>query len=116
MTEYEPGGVDENAGNAYNIFILVLTLMSLAIMVLIILPVDAATLQLLQVYDNVICFIFLADFALNLKSSRPKSYYFITQRGWLDLLGSIPSLEAPFGSRRCSDWRALAGWRVSADC
>lgn len=34
---------------------------------------------------------FLVDFALNLRRSRPRANYFIKQRGWLDLLGSIPS-------------------------
>jgi voltage-gated potassium channel len=33
----------------------------------------------------------LVDFALNLRRSRPRANYFIKQRGWLDLLGSIPS-------------------------
>ena len=78
-------------GNAYNIFILVLTIMSLGIMGLLLLPLDAATLQVLLVYDNVICVIFLIDFALNLAASRPRSDYFIHRRGWLDLLGSIPA-------------------------
>ncbi len=79
-------------GNAYNIFILVLTLFSLAIMVLLLLPLDEDTIQLLRVYDNAICFIFLADFAYNLTGSKPKRGYFIGERGWLDLLGSIPSI------------------------
>jgi voltage-gated potassium channel len=35
--------------------------------------------------------VFLVDFALNLRRSRPRANYFIKQRGWLDLLGSIPS-------------------------
>ena len=83
-------------GNAYNIFILVLTLMSLAIMVLLILPLDEDTLDLLRVYDNLICFVFLADFAVNLRASRPRSYYLVTQRGWLDLLGSIPAIGGGF--------------------
>ncbi len=79
-------------GNAYNIFILVLTLFSLLIMVLQLLPLDATTLDLLRVYDNAICLIFLGDFAYNLLGSRPRRQYFIYQRGWLDLLGSIPAL------------------------
>jgi voltage-gated potassium channel len=79
-------------GNAYNIFILVLTLFSLLIMALQLLPLDATTLDLLRVYDNAICVIFLADFAYNLSGSRPRRQYFIYQRGWLDLLGSIPTL------------------------
>ncbi|HEY4189636.1 MAG TPA: ion transporter [Candidatus Limnocylindrales bacterium] len=79
-------------GNAYNIFILVLTLFSLAIMVLLVVPgIDPETKSLLLVYDNVACVIFLIDFAYNLSGSRPRSGYFIHQRGWLDLLGSIPS-------------------------
>jgi voltage-gated potassium channel len=79
-------------GNAYNIFTLVLTLYSLAIMVLLLLPLDQDTLDLLRLYDNVICFVFLADFAVNLARSRPRTAYLIGQRGWLDLLGSIPSV------------------------
>jgi voltage-gated potassium channel len=79
-------------GNAYNIFILVLTLFSLAVMVLLVLPLDPDTLTLLRVYDNAICVIFLIDFVFNLTGSRPRSGYFIGQRGWLDMLGSIPSV------------------------
>jgi len=78
-------------GNAYNIFILVLTVFSLALMVLLLLPVSQATRDLLLVYDNVVCVIFLLDFAVNLARSKPKRAYFIGARGWLDLLGSVPS-------------------------
>jgi voltage-gated potassium channel len=78
-------------GNAYNIFILVLTVVSLAVMVLLILPLDPETLQLLRVYDNLICVVFLADFLGNMAMSKPTRAYFIGRRGWLDLLGSIPS-------------------------
>ena len=78
-------------GNAYNIFILVLTIFSLAIMVLLLLPVTPAERDLLTLYDNAVCVIFLIDFAVNLAGARPKRAYFIGQRGWLDLLGSIPS-------------------------
>jgi len=79
-------------GNAYNIFILVLTVYSLVIMVLLLLPLPSATLDLLTFYDNLICVIFLTDFFLNLKQAPSKKGYFIGERGWLDLLGSFPSL------------------------
>ncbi len=79
-------------GHAYDIFILVLTVLSLAIMVLLLLPFDQATLDLLTAYDNFICVVFLIDFFGNLAGSKPKSEYFIKRRGWLDLIGSIPSL------------------------
>jgi voltage-gated potassium channel len=78
--------------NSYNIFILVLTVLSLAVMVVLLLPLSDETIKLLSVYDNVICVIFLIDFSYNLIKSSKKSDYFIKERGWLDLLGSIPSL------------------------
>ena len=78
--------------NSYNIFILVLTVMSLAIMALLLLPLAPAELEALRFYDNLICFIFLVDFALNLAGSHPRSEYVVRRRGWIDLLGSIPSL------------------------
>ncbi len=79
-------------GNSYDIFILVLTVMSLAIMVLMLLPLTSAELDALRFYDNLICFIFIGDFALNLAGSHPRSEYFLRRRGWIDILGSIPSL------------------------
>jgi voltage-gated potassium channel len=79
------------SSNSYNIFILVLTVLSLAIMVVMMLPLSDATITLLNYYDNLICVIFLIDFALNLRGASKKSDYFIKQRGWLDLIGSIPT-------------------------
>ena len=90
MTAEHP--VVREHGNAYNLFILVLTLFSLTIMVLLLLPLDAESKHLLQVYDNAICLIFLGDFVFSLSRSHPRRQYFIYERGWLDLLGSIPTL------------------------
>ena len=78
--------------NSYDIFILVLTLMSLTIMVLMVLPLAPAELDTLRVYDNLICFVFIGDFLYNLSGSHPRSEYFVRRRGWTDILGSIPSL------------------------
>jgi len=66
--------------------------MSLAIMVLALLPVDAAVSELLLRYQNAICVVFLIDFAVNLWRAPTKRTYFIDERGWLDLIGSIPTL------------------------
>jgi voltage-gated potassium channel len=82
--------------HAYELFILVLTVMSLVVMVVMILPVGDATLGMLQFYDNLMCVIFLIDFALRISRSHPRSQYFVKERGWLDLLGSIPSLGIAF--------------------
>ena len=87
----ESAGVRRH-GNAYDIFVLVLTIFSLAIMVLLLLPVSPQERELLRFYDNVVCVVFLIDFLFNLAGSHPRRAYFIGARGWLDLLGSIPSL------------------------
>ena len=78
-------------GNSYNIFILVLTVYSLVLMGVLLLPLDEATRSLVNLYDNAICVIFLIDFAYNVTGARPKNGYLVGQRGWIDLLGSIPS-------------------------
>src|SRR4051812_10106510 len=76
---------------AYQIFILVLTIYSLVIMVALLLPFSPQTIDLLRVYDNVICGIFLLDFAVNIVRAPSKGTFLFAERGWLDLLGSIPS-------------------------
>ena len=79
--------------NAYNIFILTLTIFSLVIMVALFLPLNQATIELLQVYDNLICAFFLLDFFLTFRAAPSKKDFFFKERGWLDLIGSIPSFE-----------------------
>jgi len=111
MTQGRP--VPREHGNAYNLFILVLTLFSLAVMVLLLLPLGQQSRELLTLYDNVICLIFLADFVYNLARTRPRREYFIDQRGWLDLLGSVPSfgffqLSALFRLARLSRFARIA--------
>jgi voltage-gated potassium channel len=61
-------------------------------MVVQLLPIDPATKELLRVYENTICVVFLIDFAGHLIHAPVKRAYIIDQRGWLDLLGSIPTL------------------------
>jgi voltage-gated potassium channel len=78
-------------GNAYSIFIAVLTVQSLAIMVLILLPLSGPINDTLIAWDTVICVIFLIDFAMNVARSHPKSDYLVRRLGWLDLIGSIPT-------------------------
>ena len=85
-------GTGVKRSNAYELFILVLTVLSLGIMVVLVLPVTDATRQLLTVYDNAICVVFLIDFFGNLSRAPTKREYFIGRRGWLDLLGSVPAL------------------------
>ena len=87
---------DGHGSQAYELFILVLTVLSLILMVVMLLPLGDATIGMLQFYDNLICVIFLIDFVIQLSRAEQKSEYFFGQRGWLDLLGSIPSLGVAF--------------------
>lgn len=98
------GGAESRHGNAYNLFIILLTILSLGIMVVLLLPISPPTRKLLQVYDNLICVIFLADFALNVRRAPTWRTYVISERGWLDLLGSIPT----FGILRFGELFRLA--------
>jgi len=77
--------------NAYDLFILVLTILSLGVMVGVLLPLDEETIEVLTFYDNLICVVFLIDFAVNITRAKPKRAYWIDRRGWLDLIGSIPT-------------------------
>lgn len=78
--------------NTYTIFILVLTIVSLTIMVIqVLLQTGTPTWGLANAYDNFICGIFLIDFAMHMMATPRKRDYFIGERGYLDLLGSIPN-------------------------
>ncbi len=89
-------------GNAYNIFILVLTVFSLALMVLLLLPVDAETRQLLNVYDNAVCVIFLIDFTYNITGSRPQ-VRLLHPPAWLARPDGVdPELRRSSSSPPCS--------------
>jgi voltage-gated potassium channel len=98
----------QQRSNAYEVFILFLTVLSLSIMLLLLLPtLSPATVNLLQFYDNLVCVLFLFDFALRLKRATSKRGYLVGDGGWLDLIGSLPN----FGFFRYSSLLRLA--RVS---
>jgi voltage-gated potassium channel len=100
--------------NAYQIFIFVLTILSLVIMVGLVIPrVSQATKDLLNWYDNLICVVFLLDFASNMRKTTSKKRYLIQGRGWLDLLGSIPSFGFVVNGQYASLFRLARLSRLS---
>ena len=77
----------------YDLFIVSLTIFSLVVMVLLLVPwLSEATRTTLLFIDTIICIIFLGDFFSNLHRSPSRSQYFFRGGGWLDLLGSIPAI------------------------
>jgi len=78
--------------NSYIIVVLILTLFSLALMVVqFLLPAGTGTWKLVNLYNNLTCIFFLFDFAMRMFAQPVKRDYFIGQQGYFDLLGSIPS-------------------------
>lgn len=77
----------------YELFILVLTIFSLAVVALILIwPGNKSEKTVLLRVDFLICVIFFFDFLLNLWRAPKKADYFFKKGGWLDLLGSIPAV------------------------
>jgi voltage-gated potassium channel len=76
---------------AYEIFIGLLAVISLFNLAVSILPFSPIQKEIAQIIDWPLTAIFLLDFTSRLLRSKPKRVYFIDQRGWLDLLGSLPS-------------------------
>jgi voltage-gated potassium channel len=78
--------------NSYIIVVLILTLFSLALMVVqFLLPAGTASWDLVNLYNNLTCIFFLIDFAMRMIAQPRKRDYFIGQQGYFDLLGSIPN-------------------------
>jgi voltage-gated potassium channel len=80
--------------NLYDLFIGIMTILSLVVIVLqILLPSDAPAQQVLYPIDTLFCVIFLADFFGRLfRAPRKRDYLF--WEGVVDFLGSIPSIPA----------------------
>ena len=91
----------------YDLFILavsVLAIASLAYTTL--LHPKATTVHVLETADLVVCVLFFADFILSLVRAENRWAYFATW-GWLDLLSSIPVLDAARWGRTARIMRLL---------
>ena len=87
----EPELPAELQAPGYEIFIGLLAVISLINLAIWVLPFDADTKAVANIMDGPITAIFLLDFTNRLLRSHPRRVYFIEQRGWLDLLGSLPA-------------------------
>lgn len=81
----------EYRGTGYEVFILLLSGLSVVNIIFYILPdfVPAAT-EIVMIVDLFISIIFIIDFLLRLFTYESKSYYFFRNWGWADLLSSVP--------------------------
>jgi voltage-gated potassium channel len=78
----------------YQLFILVLSLYALAALsVEVLFPVSPGTRQILEASDTIVCVLFFTDFLYQLIKAPSKWGYF-RRWGWLDLLSSVPMIDA----------------------
>lgn len=98
-TEAAPESDEERSGrgigsSSYELFILILSLISIANLGLILLPfVEGAARQVILITDLTLTFFFLVDFVKRLRAARPKSLYLVHDWGWADLLAIVPFLR-----------------------
>jgi voltage-gated potassium channel len=79
--------------SSYELFIGALSVLSVINLVLLLLPISGQVKQLILVIDIALTIIFLADFTGRFVSAPVKSRYFFKGGGWLDLIGSLPTLR-----------------------
>jgi voltage-gated potassium channel len=74
----------------YEIFVGILSILSIANIVLQVLAEDPNLDTVLDIMNGLFSIIFLGDFAYRLFTAESKSQYFFRQFGWADLLASLP--------------------------
>lgn len=74
---------------SYEIFILGLSIFSIANVLVLLLPFDPEVHAVVDIIDTVVSLVFLADFTYRLVSAPSRLGYL--RWGWLDLLGSLPA-------------------------
>ena len=81
----------ELKSTSYEIFILLLSILSLLNIVIFITPgVDPLVKGVLQIMDIFITLIFMVNFVYRFFTAQSKSTYFLREYGWADLLSSLP--------------------------
>jgi voltage-gated potassium channel len=85
---------DRRAAGPYALFILILSLIGLLVVGLqVTVPLDSETRTLLEYADLALCAVFFGDFAYTLHQARDRWHYLRTW-GWIDLLSSVPAIDA----------------------
>jgi voltage-gated potassium channel len=91
----ETSSLDELGNPSYELFILALSLLSLVNVVLLLpfVSLGANNREVVQIIDGVVTVVFVMDFTKRLHGASNRRRYFFRERGFLDLLGSLPYLK-----------------------
>lgn len=86
--------LDSHKNHPYELLMLVLSILSLSILAVAAMgALDPERTSILQFADLVVCAMFFVDFLLSLYRAPNRMRYFL-RWGWLDLLSSIPMIDA----------------------
>ena len=77
-------------GFNWEMFVLLLSVLSIVNLVLSLLPIAETSKEVILVVDGALSIVFMADFLRRLQVAPSKGGYFIRGGGFLDLIGSIP--------------------------
>jgi voltage-gated potassium channel len=82
----------ELKGTGYELFVLLVSLLSIANTLIVLLPVSAPIQQVAVLVDLMIVPVFLVDFLYRLRTARSRRVYLVRHFGWADMLSIIPAL------------------------
>ena len=86
----------ELKGTGYEIFVGLLSILSIVNLVLLYAVREESLKQVLEVMNGLLSAIFLIDFTYRLWTAPSRSHYFFRGFGWADLLASLPLPQAKF--------------------
>jgi voltage-gated potassium channel Kch len=79
--------------SSYELFIGALSILSIVNLLLLVLPIGDQVKDLVLIVDSALTVVFVIDFTIRLFTAPTKTGYFFKGGGWLDLLGSLPTLR-----------------------
>jgi voltage-gated potassium channel len=86
---------DELSNPGYELFIMALSCLSMVNLLLVLpfVPLSTQDRDVVLIVDSLLTIIFLTDFTYRSVKAESFRAYFLRERGWLDLLGSLPLLR-----------------------
>ncbi len=85
-------GARELKGIGYELFVLLVSILSVANTIIVIVPLPEQVQQVALLVDLMILPVFAFDFAYRLRTTRPRREYLVRRYGWADFLAIIPTL------------------------
>jgi Ion transport protein len=89
MTDADTRSSELN-NTGYEIFVAVLSILSIVNIVLLVAIEDSNLVSVLRAMNVLFSVVFLGDFTFRLLTAESKSRYFFREFGWADLLASLP--------------------------